>query len=220
MGHLSRRPGLLLFAALILAAGPLGAAPPKAPKPPAPPEPPSPPAVEIEEDDESGDGSAIVRVVTGPRTFLGVHLTDLSPELREHFGAPRDAGVMIASVEEGSPAAKAGLKVGDIVTKAGGKSVVRASDLSRAVHRSEEGQKLSLALIRDKTPATLEVPIAASKGSTREIRVGAWGDPHAWGFRIPEFDRERFDAQMERLREKLAALETKLKELEKRLSGK
>ncbi len=220
MSHVSRRPGLLLFAALLLAAGPLGAAPPKAPKPPAPPEPPTPPAVEIEEDDEPGDGPAIVRVVTGRRTFLGVHLTDLSPELREHFGAPRDAGVMIASVEEGSPAAKAGLKVGDIVTKAGGTIIVGASDLSRAVRTAEEGQKLSLTFIRDKTPATMEVAIVARKGSTREIRVGEWGAPHAWGFRIPEFDRERFDAQMERLREKLAALEAKLKELEKRLSGK
>jgi C-terminal processing protease CtpA/Prc len=219
MGHLHRRSGLLLLAALLLAAGPLGAAPPKAPKPPVPPEPPVPPAVEIEEDDEPGEGPAIVRVVTGSRAYLGVHLTDLSPELREHFGAPRDAGVMISSVEEGSPAAKAGLKVGDIVTKAGGRSIVRASDLSRAVHGSEEGKKLSLVLVRDRTQATLEVPISARKGPTREIRVGEWG-PHAWNFRIPEFDQERFDAQMERLREKLAALEAKLKELEKRFSGK
>lgn len=219
MSHVSRRSGLLLFAALLLAAGPLGAAPPKAPKPPVPPAPPTPPAVEIEEDDEPDGGPAIVRVATGRRAFLGVHLTDLGPELREHFGAPRDAGVMIASVEEASPAAKAGLRVGDIVTKAGGTVIARASDLSRAVRRAEEGQKLSLTLIRDKTPVTLEVAIAARKGSAREIRIGEWG-PHTWNFRIPEFDHEHFNAQMERLREKLAALEAKLKELEKRLSGK
>ncbi len=218
MSHVSRHPGLLALAALLLAA-PLGAAPPKPPKPPVPPEPPSPPAVEIDEDDEPGDGPAFVRVVAAGRSYLGVRLTDLSPELREHFGAPRDAGVMIASVEDGSPAAKAGLKVGDIVTKAGGKSVGRASDLSRAVRTTEEGQKLSLSIVRDRTPATLEVPIAARKGTAREIRIGEWG-PHAWNFRIPEFDEERFEAQMERLQEKLAALETKLKELEKRFSTK
>ncbi len=218
MIHVSRRPGLLVLAALLLAAVPLGATPPKAPKPPAPPDPPSPPAA-IDEGEEPGDGPAVVRIVTGPRTFLGVQLTDLSPELREHFGAPRDAGVMIASVEEGSPAAKAGLKVGDIVTKAGGRSVERASDLSHAVRRTEEGQKLSLAIVRDRTPATLEVPLAARKGSTREIRMGEWG-PHGWDFRIPEFDHDHFEAQMERLQEKLAALEAKIKDLEKRFSTK
>ena len=44
--------------------------------------------------------------------YLGVELVDLTPELREHFGAPRDVGVMVGRVEPGSPAARAGLEVG------------------------------------------------------------------------------------------------------------
>lgn len=219
MSHLSPRPGLAFLAFLVLAAGPLGAAPPKAPKPPAPPESPAV-DVDVEVDEEPEGLPAIVRVVHGSGSFIGVHLTELSPELREHFGAPQGAGVMISSVDADSPAAKAGLKVGDVVTKAGGSLVSRASDLSRAVRETEAGGKLSLAIVRDKTPTTLEVAVAARKGRVREVHVGDWGLPQAWNLRIPEFDQERFGRQMERLKEKLAALEAKMKELEKRFSAK
>jgi C-terminal processing protease CtpA/Prc len=174
----------------------------------------------VDVDELPGGGRHVVRVVTGPRSFLGVQLTDLSPELREHFGAPRDAGVLIASVNAESPASRAGLKVGDVVTKAGGKTVSSPADLSRAVRDTEAGGKLSLGIVRDKSAATLDVTVAERKHTSREIRVGDGGFPHAWNFRIPEFDEERFDRQMEKLKEKLAALEAKLKDLERRLSAK
>src|SRR5688500_12390489 len=45
------------------------------------------------------------------RGYLGVGLTEMTPELRAHFGVPEEAGVMVSSVEDGSPADKAGLKV-------------------------------------------------------------------------------------------------------------
>ena len=237
MSHVLRRPGLPLLAALFLAASPLGAAPQKAPPPPpaSPAPPPAPrvpesPAahvhesdldldVDVDVDDLPGHGPAIVRVHSGPRSFLGVGLTELTPELREHFGAPRDAGVMIASVEADSPAAKAGLKVGDVVTKAGETIVSRASDLSRSVRRKDDGEKLALGIVRNGKPASVEVTVAARKMASREVRVSGPG-AHAWGFGFPGFDQERFDRQMEKLREKLAALEVKLRELEKRFTVK
>ena len=42
----------------------------------------------------------------------------MTQELRAHYGAPKDAGVLVAGVESESPAAKAGIQVGDIVTRA------------------------------------------------------------------------------------------------------
>lgn len=239
MSHVLRRTGSPLLALLLLAAGPLGATPQKTPPPPPaspapPPAPrvPEPPAAHVHEadldldldldvdvDDERGHGPAIVRVVSGSHSFVGVRLTELTPDLRAHFGAPRDAGVMISAVEADSPAAKAGLKVGDIVTKAGETTISRASDLSRAVGRKEEGEKLALGIVRNGKPASVEVTVSARKRSSREVRISGPGR-HAWGFGIPEFDQERFDRQMENLREKLAALEVKMRELEKRFSGK
>ena len=64
--------------------------------------------------------------------FLGVRLIDITPELRAYFGAPRDAGVLVASVEPESPAAKSGLSVGDVIVKMDGERTESSRDISRS----------------------------------------------------------------------------------------
>ena len=59
----------------------------------------------------------------GKRAHLGVSLVDLTDELREHFGAPKDAGLLVSSVEDGSPADKSGIQTGDIIVAIDGKDV-------------------------------------------------------------------------------------------------
>src|ERR1700730_13682853 len=62
------------------------------------------------------------------RGYLGVELSELTPELRAHFGAPESAGVMVARVVAASPAEKAGLKIGDIIASLDGKPVESSWD--------------------------------------------------------------------------------------------
>ncbi len=50
------------------------------------------------------------------RGRIGIQVNPMTPELRKHFGAPEDRGVLVVKVEEGRPAALAGVKVGDIKT--------------------------------------------------------------------------------------------------------
>lgn len=57
------------------------------------------------------------------RGWVGLAGIDLPPTLRDHFGAPEDAGVMISDVEPGSPAEAAGLRVGDVVYEIDGRPV-------------------------------------------------------------------------------------------------
>jgi PDZ domain len=82
-------------------------------------------------------------------TFLGVELTDSTPELREHLGGPRDAGVLISRVEDSSPAAQAGIEVGDIVTSVDGEAVESARDLRHAIASREAGDAVTIELYRD-----------------------------------------------------------------------
>ncbi len=90
----------------------------------------------------------------GNRGFLGVELTPLTPELRSHFGVSGDAGVMVGRVTEDSPAAAAGLAVGDIITRAGGEDVSSSRDLVRQVRDKEGGDELTLEYWRGGEPYT------------------------------------------------------------------
>jgi hypothetical protein len=93
--------------------------------------------------------------------FLGVQLTDLTPELRQHFGVPEDQGVLVASVVEDSPAARAGVEVGDILTRLDDEAVSSGGSLARAVGKREPGP-VQLELWRngriETLTATLEEP--------------------------------------------------------------
>ncbi len=93
--------------------------------------------------------------------FLGVGLTPLTHELRAHFKAPEDAGIMINHIADDSPAAKAGLQVGDIITKVGDQTVGSPGDLANVIRGQEDGSSVDLEYYRDgkqrNTTAAIEV---------------------------------------------------------------
>lgn len=86
------------------------------------------------------------RVVRG---FLGVAIQDLTPDLAESFG--QDAGMrgaLVGGVVPGSPAAKADLKSGDIITKLNGEAVSNASLLRLAISQMAPGKEVELGILR------------------------------------------------------------------------
>ena len=104
------------------------------------------------------------------RGRLGIGIQGLSPQLAEYFGT-KD-GVLVSSVEPDSPAGKAGLKAGDVITAIGDTEVSSPSDLTRAVHRAEDGSDLSITYMRDKKKGT-----ATAKLETREREPRRKGEP-------------------------------------------
>src|SRR6266487_2846482 len=84
------------------------------------------------------------------RAFLGVSLVDLTPELRDFFGAPKDAGVLVSSVSDNAPAAKAGVRVGDVITSVNGKSTGGSRDLRQAMKDNHAGDSIRIEVIRGK----------------------------------------------------------------------
>lgn len=63
---------------------------------------------------------------------LGLMLEGLTPQLRSYFGAPNDAGLLVAQVAPDSPAAKAGVQVGDVITQVNRQRVQSADDIVSA----------------------------------------------------------------------------------------
>ena len=101
--------------------------------------------------------------------FLGVGLTDLTPELRSHFGVPDDAGVMVSRVVEDSPAQQAGIEVGDIIALVDSNEVGSARALSRAIGSREEGDTVTLEIWRDGAAQRLSATLEEREGTRMAV---------------------------------------------------
>lgn len=181
------------------------------------------------------DGKRQVFEGDGPlmrRGYLGVSLTELTPELRTHFGAPDDAGTMVSKVEPGSPAEKAGIRVGDILTSVDGQEVKSSWDIMAKVRRLEDGQQVPVEIWRNGRAQNLTVTIVERERPELDmapffIRGGEDGKPMAFHFDAEELkdlprafkidgpEGERFRRLLSSPRE--MELEKKLKELEKKI---
>ena len=101
------------------------------------------------------------------RGYLGVQVLGLTPELRAHFGAPEDAGVLVAKVEEGSPAAAAGIEVGDVLTAVDGKPIAGPQSLALAIREKKAGESVNVDFLRDK--GTLSASVAVEERDRKVI---------------------------------------------------
>lgn len=108
---------------------------------------------------EGDEGGLLRQVHLLGRGYLGVELMQLTPELRAHFGVPEERGVMIARVLEDSPAAKAGLRVGDVITAIEAEPVESPWDLSVGVRGKEAGEEVTLEVWRDARPLDFAVTV-------------------------------------------------------------
>jgi serine protease Do len=99
------------------------------------------------------------------RGYLGVAAKDLaSRDLAEHLGVPKDGGVLVSRVLDKSPAAKAGLKDGDVITALAGKPIHDMHQLQITVAALPVGQAAELSVVRDGKPMTLHVTVEEQPG--------------------------------------------------------
>jgi len=84
----------------------------------------------------------------GPRK-LGVQYQEISGQLAKYFHVDGDEGILVVSVDDDGPAAKAGVKAGDVLTKIDGKAVTDSEDVRREVGALESGKEATLTLQRD-----------------------------------------------------------------------
>jgi len=93
------------------------------------------------------------------RGWLGVGIQRLTPELAESLKLKTEEGVLISQVFEGGPAAKAGLKAGDVALEYNGKPVKTSYDLQSAVAWTKPGTQGTLVVLRDGKRMTLKVEV-------------------------------------------------------------
>jgi serine protease Do len=90
------------------------------------------------------------------RGFLGVEMQALTPELAQALGAGGTEGVLIAQVSPDSPAGKADLRNGDIITNIAGRAVKSPEVLQEMVASMSPGDKVSIEIVRDGKPQRIE----------------------------------------------------------------
>jgi S1-C subfamily serine protease len=93
------------------------------------------------------------------RSYVGIGVQDV-PLLRRvvrFFGLPTTSGVLVVSLERGSPAAAGGLREGDIIVEFGGEGVAGSDDLHRLLTEERIGQRVAVSVIRGTDRVTLQV---------------------------------------------------------------
>jgi membrane-associated protease RseP (regulator of RpoE activity) len=166
-------------------------------------------------------GSDVLHTVwPGPSQRLGVHVLNITRELRIHFGAPNHLGVLVGRVEPNSMAATAGIVVGDVIIRVDTTGVSSPTVLRGLIGAKQPGARMTIDVLRAKRLRRLVAvvpPRAAAKPSDKSSRyrwpsdlLDPWTNspipPNPWD---PRFD----DRHEQRLRE----LERRLREVERQL---
>ncbi|MFZ5562165.1 MAG: DegQ family serine endoprotease [Pseudomonadota bacterium] len=95
------------------------------------------------------------------RGYLGVVTQDITRDLADAYNLPRPAGALVSKVLPGTPAEKAGLRDGDVITQFNGRDIVRHTDLPFMIGRAKVGSSYPLTVYRDGKGMTLTFQVAA-----------------------------------------------------------
>lgn len=110
----------------------------------------------------SGNGNVLI-LRNGESRQIGISVSELTKELAENLGVASGKGLLVETVKENSPAAKAGLKAGDAIVEADGKEIKNSLELIRALNEKKEGD-VNLTIVRDKNRQTISVSPEMVKG--------------------------------------------------------
>jgi serine protease Do len=102
---------------------------------------------------------SLIKTGKVPRGYLGATIGPVTPELAQEFKVPDTSGALVQDVSPGSPAAKAGLKPGDVVRKFNGQTVSDSSDLLAKVANTNPGTPVTLEILRNGQPQTVTVTL-------------------------------------------------------------
>lgn len=112
---------------------------------------------------------------TVERGWLGVQMQPINDQLAKALKLEKPQGALIAAVEPESPAAKAGIRTGDVVTEFGGHKIGEPRDLAKAVAETPIGQPAKVTVRRDGKTETLSVRTTA--GSEQQAKAESAEEP-------------------------------------------
>lgn len=106
-----------------------------------------------------------------------MRLQEITPSIAEALGIPGSKGALVASVEPGSPAEKAGIQAGDVITRFNGKDIQSVHDLTLAAASQKPGTRTTLT--RNRGGSQQEIALTIGQRDDEEQQTGAIPGPEA-----------------------------------------
>jgi serine protease Do len=119
--------------------------------------------------------------------YIGIGISDVTPDEAKFFHVDNASGAVVTQVEPNSPGAKAGLKVGDVITELNGKAVSDAGELQVEVGQKQPETTLHLKALRDGNPVDVPVTLEAMGKSNNDTQSAnaSHGKPR-WGIGLED----------------------------------
>jgi serine protease Do len=121
--------------------------------------------------------------------LIGIGIADVTPDNAKFFQMSNANGAVVSQVDPNSAGAKAGLKIGDVVTKLNGKSVTDAGELQMEVGQRQPGDTIKLEVVRDGKTMTVPVTLEAMGASKNDSTV-AGEHKGRWGMSLGDLSQE------------------------------
>jgi len=119
--------------------------------------------------------------------YMGVRITDVTPENAKFFEVTDNIGALVAQVDPNSPGAKAGLRVGDVVKEFNGKKVSDAGELQVEVGQRKPGTTVTLQVLREGKDVDLPVTLGDINGRKEEAsETGSTHGKARWGLGLAD----------------------------------
>ncbi len=99
--------------------------------------------------------------------YIGISMNDVTPDNAHFFKLDKANGAIVAQVTPDSPATRGGLKAGDVIEKLDGRDIPNSSALQVSISQMQPGDKLSLGVIRDGSPQTLNLTVGTYKPNSQ-----------------------------------------------------
>ena len=129
---------------------------------------------------------ALIRDGKVTHGFIGIQISDVTPDNAKFFQMNQAVGAIVSEVGPDTPAAKAGLRTGDVITELDGKPVTDAGQLQMTVGQKRPGDTIHLLVVRDSKPTNIAVTLAAlGNGKGTETAAGDHGKAR-WGLSLAD----------------------------------
>jgi len=125
-------------------------------------------------------------------SYIGIGITDVTPENSKFFQMSKASGAVVTQVEPNAPGARAGLKVGDVITKVDGHEVSDAGQLQVEIGQKQPGEKVDLQVIRDAKERTIPVTVeelGKNKDSDEDTASSPEGKAR-WGIGLSDLNSD------------------------------